>query len=158
MNGSIAPRRRMCGATLVELVVSVVVLSVSITGILMVIAQTVQHSADPMRLTQANAIAQAYMEEILSRAPTDPAGGDTGGPEAGEQRATYDDVNDYDGLSDQGVIDQNGQPVAGLAAWRVNVSVRPGTLEGANGQRIEVRVRHAADADFTLSLAAWRFE
>ncbi len=158
MNGMLVPRRRMCGATLAELVVSVVVLSVSITGILMVIAQTVRYSADPMRLTQANAIAQAYMEEILSRAPTDPAGGDIGGPEAGEQRATYDDVNDYDGLADQGVIDQNGQPVAGLSAWRVNVSVRPGTLEGVNGQRIEVQVGHAADPDFTLRLAAWRFE
>ncbi len=158
MIGTPLSPRRIRGATLIELVVSVVVLSVGITGILMVIAQTVRHSADPLRLTQAGAIAQAYMEEILSRAARDPSGSDVGGPEAGERRATFDDVNDYDGLSDQGVIDQNGQAVSGLEAWRVRVSVRPGTLRGLDGQRIEVRVGHAADADFSLHLAAWRFQ
>jgi len=55
------------GLTLIELVVSIVVLSVAITGILMVMTQTTIASADPMLREQATAIARSYLEEILSQ-------------------------------------------------------------------------------------------
>ncbi|MCP4276540.1 MAG: type II secretion system protein, partial [Gammaproteobacteria bacterium] len=50
-------RQSQWGATIIELVVSIVVLSVAMTGILMVMTQTVISSADPMLREQATAIA-----------------------------------------------------------------------------------------------------
>ena len=75
--------RKQLGTTLVELIVSIVILSISATGIMMVITQTTINSANPLIRSQATAIAQAYMEEILSQPLLDPAGSDTGSAESG---------------------------------------------------------------------------
>lgn len=114
---------RCAGATLVELVVSIVVISIGLAGVLLVMNRNVSSSGDPMVQHQAIAIAEAYLEEILAKEFTDPDGGETGGPEAGETRATYDDVNDYNGLVDTGARDQNNNAIAGLGGYTVSVSV-----------------------------------
>jgi MSHA pilin protein MshD len=145
------------GATLVELVVSIVILSISVTGVMMVIAQSTRASADPMIRTQATAIAQAYLEEILAQPLTDPAGGDSGGAEAGEVRATYDDVNDYQGLNDSsGAVDQAGNAVPQLSAYNVAVAVESATLGGSPAQRIQVSVTHDGLPDFLVRIASYR--
>ena len=115
--------QRQTGATLIELVVSIVVISVGLVGVLAVMNRNVSSSGDPMTQHQAVAIAEAYLEEILAKEFTDPDGGETGGPEAGETRATFDDVNDYNGLPDIGARDQNDIPIAGLGAYNVGVTV-----------------------------------
>lgn len=114
---------RHVGATLVELVVSIVVISIGLAGVLLVMNRNVSSSGDPMVQHQAIAIAEAYLEEILAKDFTDPDGGETGGPEAGETRATFDDVNDYNGLIDNGARDQNNSAIAGLGGYTVTVSV-----------------------------------
>jgi MSHA pilin protein MshD len=111
------------GATLVELVVSIVVISIGLAGVLLVMNRNVSSSGDPMVQHQAIAIAEAYLEEILAKEFTDPDGGETGGPEAGETRGTFDDVNDYNGLVDTGARDQNNNPIAGLGGYNVGVAV-----------------------------------
>ncbi|HLF23180.1 MAG TPA: hypothetical protein VI565_04590, partial [Burkholderiales bacterium] len=45
------------------------------------------------------------------------------GPEAGEMRPTFDDVNDYNGLSNAGARDQNDNAIAGLGGYNVDVTV-----------------------------------
>lgn len=114
---------RNAGATLVELVVSIVVISVGLAGILLVMNRNVSSSGDPLVQHQAIAIAEAYLEEILAKEFTDPDGGETGGPEAGEARATFDDVNDYNGLADAGARDQNNNLIPGLGGYNVGVAV-----------------------------------
>lgn len=157
---------RQTGATLVELVVSIVILSVSTVGIMVVITQTTTNSANPMVRVQATAIAQAYMEEILSKRLIDPVpGADNGGLEAGEthaQRSTLDDVNDYDGLVDDGPLNQDDQPYDTpdpLAGYNVRVDVDsssniPGESEPAT--EIIVTVTFDGDADFVLPMKAYR--
>lgn len=150
---------RQKGATLIELVVSVVIIAIVSTAAMMLVARTVGSSADPMIRTQAIAVAEAYMEEILAQALTDPAGGDTGAAETGETRATYDDVTDYHNLADvSGAVDQTGLAVAGLEAYNVHVTVSNGAVNGTVAKRILVNVTHDGDATFSFPLVAYRIQ
>ncbi|MCP4994736.1 MAG: pilus assembly protein MshD [Gammaproteobacteria bacterium] len=148
------------GTTLIELLVSIVILSVAVTGIMMVITQTAGSSADPMLREQATAIAQSYMEEVLLQPLADPQGGETNGAEAGEVRSTYDDVWDYAGLSDStGAMDQSGSLITGLSAYDIDITVTNTTLGpgvGSPALRIEVRVTHDASDGINLPLVAYR--
>ena len=149
--------RRQAGATLIELVVSVVIIATVATSAMMLVVRTAGSSADPLIRVQALAIAEAYMEEILAQALTDPAGADTGATEPGESRAVFDDVTDYHNLADTaGAIDQTGSPIAGLNAYNVAVSVTDSTLNGATAKRILVTVTHDGNPQFSLPIAAYR--
>ena len=145
------------GTTLVELIVSIVILSISAIGIMMVITQTTINSANPLIRSQATAIAQAYMEEILSQPLLDPAGSDTGSAESGETRANYDDVTDYNGLNDTtGAKNQTDSLISGLSGYNVSVIVSSVTLNANPAKKIVVTVTYDGDAKFTLPLSAYR--
>lgn len=133
------------GFTLIELVIAMVVVAVALSGVLMVMNYTVQHSADPMLERQAVAIAEAYLEEVLLRAYNDPDGDDTG-----ETRATWDDVDDYNGLHDVGARDQRDAAIGGLEAYTVNVTVTPTPLSGQAAKEVTVTVRHASGINLRL--------
>jgi len=149
--------RRQGGATLIEMVVSIVIISVSLTAVMMVIVQVGRSSADPMVRTQATAIAQAYMDEILVQALNDPEGGESGGAEAGETRATYDDVSDYHGLADTGgARDQMGVAIAGLEGYNVNVAVTASVIGGYPAKRVLVNVGFDGDPDLSIPIVAYR--
>ena len=139
---------RETGATLVELIVSILILSVSSVGIMMLITNVTANSANPVIRAQATAILQAYMEEIMAQPLVDPSGTDSGGAEPGETRDTYDDVNDYDAISDtNGARDQSGSVISGLQGYNVKVDVTDSALNGTAAKRIEVIVSYDADPD-----------
>ncbi|MEZ4601452.1 MAG: prepilin-type N-terminal cleavage/methylation domain-containing protein [Syntrophotaleaceae bacterium] len=137
------------GFTLIELIISIVVVSIALGGVLMVINSTMQHSADPMLEHQAVAIAESYLEEILLKPFADPDGTD------GEmQRSLKDDVDDYDGLDENGARDQSGTLIGGLENYRVRVAVVNEELNGiaaANCQRVTVTVSHPSGINLSLS-------
>lgn len=146
-----AIRQRGRGVTLVELVVTIVVVAIALTGTLQVLGAAMRHSADPMLVAQGGAVGRAYLEEILAKAfaapPCPP-------PEA--SRALYDTVCDYDGLDDAGARDQLDAALPGLEAFRVRVDLDPAaTLGGLSGPddvvRVDVRVTHGTSVDLTLS-------
>ena len=145
---------RQRGTTLVEMVVSIVILSVASTGILMVIAQSARYSSDPMVREQAVAIAQAYMEEILLQPSSDPDGA------SGESnRALFDDIWDYNGLNDSGgAVDQNGNPIAGLEGFNVQVALSNSGISfgGTAATRIRVTVSHDGVDGVNMPLTAYR--
>ena len=140
-------RFRMAGVTLVELVLAIVVIGVALAGIMVVIVRNVSSSADPVIWHQSVAVAEAYLEEILTK-------NYVSNGTAGETRATYDDVDDYNNLANNGCMtttaacptlgscacDQNGNPVAGLAGYSVNVLVISETLNGTAAKRVQVTV------------------
>ena len=145
-----SPKRLQRGVTLIELVVSIVIISVAAGAILGVLSVTTAASADPMIRHQAVAIADAYLEEILLKPFDDPDGTD------GEvSRVDFDDVDDYDGLSDTGARDQFDNPIAALGDYDVAVSVTPSSGLGAaplaDTLRIDVTVTRAPDINFALS-------
>ena len=142
--------KRQDGVTLVELLVSIVIVSIAASGVLGVISMTTAASADPMIRHQAAAIAEAYLEEIMLKPVADPDGID------GEaSRADFDDIDDYDGLADAGARDQFGSPIARLAAYNVAVSVAPSAglpaVPAADALRVDVTVTHSTDINFVLS-------
>jgi MSHA pilin protein MshD len=55
------------GLSLIELIVAIVIISVGLVGILSVLRLSTAKSADPLVSKQAIAVADALMEEILSR-------------------------------------------------------------------------------------------
>lgn len=149
--------RRQFGATLIEMVISIVIISVSLTAIMMVVTQVGRSSADPMIRTQATAIAQAYMDEILVQSLNDPDGGETGGAEVGETRASFDDVSDYHGLADTaGARNQLGATIAGLDGYNVNVTVSAANLGGYPAKRILVQVGYDGDPNLSVPIVAYR--
>ena len=129
------PRAR--GVTLVELIVSIVVIGVALAGVMVVIVRNTSASADPMIWHQAVIVGEAYLEEILTKNFT------ADGVEA--SRDLYDDVMDYNGLTDSPPRDQNGTAIAALAGYSVNVQVATEalndiTLASGNAVRAQVTV------------------
>ena len=70
------PAHSELGVTLVELLVSIVVVSIAASAVLGVISMNTARSADPMILHQAAAIAESYIEEVLLKPASDPDGVD----------------------------------------------------------------------------------
>jgi len=142
------------GTTLVELIITIVVLSVALVGILLVMNRTTSSSADPMILHQSVAIAEAYLEEITTRDFNDPDG-----TNVGETRSSFDDISDYNGLVDTGARNQLGGSIAGLESYTVSVSVTGSALTGSgqtvsatDSRLITVSVSHPAQSGISLSV------
>ncbi len=140
------------GVTLVELILSIVIISIALTGVLTVMNLTVSHSADPVVRHQSISIAESYLEEILLQSYDNPTNG-----YSGADRSQFDDVDDYNGLNNTGVEDQLGDSVAILANYNVLVSVStPVTLDdGIKAKKITVNVSGHGSG---LKLVGYRFE
>ena len=143
-------KNRQSGLTLVEVVVSIVVVATAVGAVLGVFARNAERSADAMIISQAIAIAEAYLEEVSLKHFSDPDGLD-----AETLRVEFDDVDDYDGLLDSSATDQFGDPMPDLAGYTVSIAVQPTTaLPGVpanDARRIDVRVQFEPFVDYTLS-------
>jgi MSHA pilin protein MshD len=134
------------GFTLVELIVFIIVVAVGLTGTLLVINHSVLLAPKALVRTRAMELAQAYLDEIATKRYDENTGQggiprcdstDTGsqactttlGPEGSETRATYDDVDDYNGIDDAPPVDAKGSPLANYADYRVQVAVEYAGLE-----------------------------
>jgi MSHA pilin protein MshD len=133
------------GVTLIELVASIVIISVATFALMTAISAVTGRSADPMVAEQAVAIANSYLEEATLAGFCDPSydpdhnpattcrtecttnacSGGCGGTAFGAEasRAGFDDVCDYDGIHDAGARDRDGNAIDGLADYTVSVHV-----------------------------------
>ncbi len=146
--------RRQSAFTLIEIIVTIVVVGIAAVALLSVFTSVSRGSADPVIQQQATTIAEAYMEEIMLRAFNDPQGGETGNDEGEAGRAEYDDVKDYRSLATAPAADQFGNAVAALAAYTVRVDVFDqglGGIASTESLQVDVIVSHAAIADIKLS-------
>jgi len=134
------------GVTLVELVISIVIVAIAVSAVLGVLSSLAKGSAQAMIRNQAVAIATAYLEEIRLKKFT------ANGVES--SRGLFDDVSDYNGLVDVGAHDQLNSPIAGLENYTVTVTVGAGSLGAVppgSVKRIDVNVQHTEGVNFTLS-------
>lgn len=137
------------GATLVELIITIMIISVALTGILTIVNQSVRDSANPVVQRQAIAIAESYIEEISLLPVTDPDG-----TNSGEARASFDNIDDYNGLIDTGAKNQTGQAVVGLENYTVAITIADTTLSSVTMKAITASVtRPGID---TIHLTAYR--
>ncbi len=141
------------GMTLIELVLSIVIISIALLGTLLCINTAVFSSSDPILTEQAIAIADAYMQEILSKSfPANPLSSCA----TGLTRLQFVDICSYNALN-QAPTDRTGTLVPGLGAYTVAVTVNNttatlGSLSGGDVvARVDVRVSHVAMNPITLS-------
>ena len=137
------------GVTLIELIVSIVIITIAVGGIMALFLGTTSTSADPMIRAQSLAIAQSYMDEIMMQpysisTNTSDSGtcNDGDSPEKSE-RAKYNDLSDYHNLSDIGAHNQNGCLIDALNAYTVDVSIVLTTLNTVVSKKITVTVTHS---------------
>ncbi|MDO9317485.1 MAG: type II secretion system protein [Gammaproteobacteria bacterium] len=133
---------RQSGLTLIEMVLTILILSIALVMISAVLSGGLGRSADTTQELRSVALAQSYLDEILGKrfdensAPRGipPCSGTctaevSFGPDGGELRQDYDDVDDYHGL-DQGtgqvnpLQDAAGATRTGYDNFRVQVTVR----------------------------------
>ena len=114
--------RRRSGVSLIELVVAIVVISISLTGTMLIVETTTRRSVDPMLERQSISIAESYLEEILQKAYLDPDDG-TLCPAPEASRNLFDNICDYSGLTETGARDQNGVAIAGLDVYQIQIIV-----------------------------------
>ena len=143
-------RHRLRGVTLIELVVAITVVAIAVTTILGAIGAIALRSADAMMQQQAIAVAQAYLDEILQRWVIDPNGAP---PNTG--RASWDLVDQYNGLVDSGAHDQFGNAIPALSAYTVSVSTTQTSglagVPAASARRIDITVTYSPNGSVTLS-------
>ncbi|MBX3619225.1 MAG: prepilin-type N-terminal cleavage/methylation domain-containing protein [Rhizobacter sp.] len=144
--------RHARGLSLIELVIAIMIISVSVAGVLMVFGNSVRHSADPLVRKQAVAIAEAMLNEVLAQpftycdpqdaandAPTPPAstaactGGaagsqDKGGGALGPQPASEGRFNPTDPLDN--VADYHGYTSNGVIYGLDDGANRIAALDG----------------------------
>jgi MSHA pilin protein MshD len=140
------------GFTLLELVVTLVILGVAFAAIAGLVATLGGGSASPVLQTQALYIAEGYLEEAMLKAYADP---DPPPPNCAASRDLWDDIGDYACL-DTAVspTDSAGVGIAGLSRYRVTMNVgNASTVGGATTRRVEVSVTNI-DGDFDVRLAA----
>lgn len=141
------------GLTLIELVVFIVVVSVALAGVLSVMNLVTRSSADPMVRKQSMALAEAILEEVLLKDYSD-----TDGSEAGEVRATFDDVMDYDGVTIAGNDTLGSSPVAALSGYSAAVTVTDRAV-GPGGNALpmkEIKVEVTDPFNQKLSIVGYR--
>lgn len=139
------------GFTLIEIVVTLVVIGIAASALVGVFSSIVRGSADPAIQQQAITIAEAYIEEISLKSFNDPDDVETGTSEGEAGRASYDDVKDYRSLAAGAPADQLGTAIVALAAYNVTVTITDSTLNGITALLIDVNVTHPAVDPILLS-------
>ena len=141
------------GFTLIEVLVSIVVLSIGLAGSLLVFTTVASYNADPLLIQQSVNIGKSYLEEIMSKQFV---AGACGAPPGGG-RAVYTTICDYDGLVDNGARNHNNQAILGLEDYQVQVSIASGSAAlggltaGTEVKRIDVTVSHSRVQAMTIS-------
>ena len=150
------PGNRHAGFSLVELVMSIVVVGVGLATLLVPIIVATRSSADPLVRKQTLAVAEALLEEIELKPFNDPGGGACS-PCAPTQanRPLFDDVSDYNGFTTTGIFTLDGVAIPALANYNVTsvtvTGVPLGVIAAANAKRISVTVTGPGGDAVTLS-------
>ena len=144
-------RKQISGVTLIEMIVTIVILGIAMVGVAVMVRQGIQQSANTLVETRAVALGNAYLDEIMgrrfdersARSGLNPCFGLAGGrpcslevnfgPDGGESRPRFDDVDDYHGLAEgdgEATPLQDGEGV---------------DRDGYENYKVEVNVQYAGD-------------
>lgn len=134
-------KRHTGGFTLIELIVFIMIVSVAVAGILSVITVSSKSSTDPVRVRQANILAQNILENIRAHPmrQCDPGASDPArcpgrrpivpatlvpaqGPPT-SLKPLY--VEDFSQLPPSPIKDSFGHEIAGLSEYRYTVTLTP---------------------------------
>lgn len=151
--------RNQRGVTIIELIMFILIVSVALVGVLSVLNYTAAHSANPLVRKQAIAVAEAMMEEVLSK--DFPQAVDDCTPVTAPScrlntpldRQNYNDVNDYDTWNKVGVTDVTGAGVPGLGSYSVTIAVAGANPGGVAMRQVTINVTGNGE---TITLTGFR--
>ena len=153
------------GFSLVETVITIMVIAVALTAVTSSMDLSVRRGADPLWQARAVQMMQSYFDDILAlrfQDETPPGGGAVGsctvaGPEAGESdRGDYDDVDDYDGLVEQGQFLDTGAGPGSQYQISVSVLCRSVTVGSTSGFTKVITITMTGSVGETLVMSAMR--
>jgi len=128
------------GVTLVELIISIVIISIAAIALLQGLGMQTQRNVDPMIQSQAQLLAKQYLKEVSSKSFFDPSADPrldqtlsqamvvssiintvqrTASP---TNRLTWDNLYEYNNYSTT-IQDVSGAPINTLSGYAVNISV-----------------------------------
>jgi type II secretory pathway pseudopilin PulG len=118
--------RRQVGFTLMEAVISTVIVAVMLVAALNTVgaSKITQHKAS--LVSRGRMLAESLMSEILQQSYQEPGETYVFGRESGESdtsRAAYDDVDDYHGWTESPLVAKDGTALPNSANWRRTVTV-----------------------------------
>jgi MSHA pilin protein MshD len=137
------------GVTLVELVISIVIISIAMVALMSSFSLSMSHSADPLWRNKALKLGQLYLDEILAKkydelspigglpfvaSPSCANLGPDGTAPNQETRTSYDDVDDYHGITDSVPLSLTEPLDSSYDDYRITITVVcDGTDVGASG-------------------------
>lgn len=168
------------GFSLVEMVVTILIISIAMVGISSSLAFGLRHQSDGIWRTKAVALAEAYFEEISARrydentpnggvpacSPTTTSCSTSANFNDGEARGDFDDVDDYNGISDMPPQDATGAPRSGYNNYRVSVDVAYATAaqvtalglaDATDAKIVTIRVTPPGQQDMEFTLLRSNF-
>jgi type II secretory pathway pseudopilin PulG len=156
MNAS--PRQHPAGRhafTLVEAVMGCVLVALVLVPTLQLIGDSSRSRATQTELSRASGLARELLGEILQARYLDPNGVTTG-----QTRANFDDVSDYNGLTESPPVQRSGTTITGFTGWRRATTVRlvspsaPTTTSATDQGLKEIVVTVTSDTGKTYSFTA----
>ncbi len=163
-----ASRSCQQGATLVELIMTIVIISVAIAGVVGAFSLIAGRSADPLNQSRAVALSQLYMDEIFAKKFADgsPVGGgavdSSGGADCadlgddGETRSMFNDVDDYHGLFDDPPRNSEEDTLNGYNGFTVSIAVQcdgnqVDFTEAYQAKRIDITITDPSGNNYLFS-------
>ncbi|MBU1214157.1 MAG: pilus assembly protein MshD [Gammaproteobacteria bacterium] len=147
------------GISLIELIMFIVIVSIGVTGILLVMNQTTAHSADPLLHKQALAVAESLLEEVELQDFIDQNDGVTtacpvaSAVTAANRATDYHIVDCYNGFNMAGISDLAGAAIVGLENYSSTVTLTSEALNdvaAGNAVRITVTVTDPQGTAITI--------
>ncbi len=158
------------GFTLIEIVITIVITAIALTMFASIYSTTQRQSVSPVIQIKSAELAQAFVEEIYLKRfdENSPVGNefrcDEVGqiacsgpfvPDAGETRATFDDVDDFHGFNQSVLQDSQGNNLNGFTGYNVSVSVAYAGADQGFGVRllkkIEITITSPENDQFIFS-------
>ena len=116
------PRGRR-GLSLLETAMATMIVGLAVLSMMKLVASVTTQNVATQRITVGLMLANNIREMMAGLPYNDPANGTHLGPDAGETLASFNDVEDFNGLVANPPVDANRQPITELANWKQQVTV-----------------------------------
>ena len=145
--------RRCSGFTLVEAVISCLIMATILTSALTMVGAVAKSRKVPAAQAQGLELAKGLMAEILQCHYINPSG-----TTDGTTRATWNNVSDFSGFQDSPPSATNGTAIPGYTGWKRKVTVTlvmpaaPDTVSGTDQglKRVTIQVTNPSGVVYTL--------
>ncbi|HEV2687913.1 MAG TPA: hypothetical protein VGV35_05140 [Bryobacteraceae bacterium] len=140
---------------------SLVIVAVMMSAALATVGTASRNRNQQEEMLRGITLARRLVSEIVQQKYQQPSATTTVlGPETGETRSTYNDVDDYAGYSDSPPVDSSGTAIAGYTGWSRSVEVKwadaatllPAAVQTETGvKRIVVTVTAPSGRSWSIS-------